>query len=257
MAVADAVRHMECLEFDNRIVAIYTGREHCDWGICPDDNTDSYKEVGALLGIEASDMLRIPQTHTSDVRKIESIHRGEGVVKEVSVAGFDGMVTDEPGILLCTVEADCVPVYIYDPVKSAVAMVHSGWKGTAGEISLKAVNMMISEYGSKAEDIKVAFGPAICGDCYEFGGELKEEFLTHFTVEETDSFFTPRKDGKYSLDLLKAISISLMKAGVRQENIMSSGICTYEDNNLCSWRRDKEHGKRMLTAIMIKKEGQI
>ena len=257
MSVADAIRHLECLETDNRIVAIYTGREHCDWGIYPDDNTDSYKELGRLLGIEDADMLRIAQTHSSDVRKIESIHRGEGVVRPISVTGYDGMVTDEPGILLCTVEADCVPVYIYDPVKCVIGMVHSGWKGTAGEITVKAVDMMISEYGSAPEDIRVAFGPAICGDCYEFGGELKEEFLTHYSLEETDSFFTPRSGGKYSLDLLKAINISLVKKGIKAENIMSSGICTYEDENFCSWRRDKEHGKRMLTAIMIGKEGKI
>ena len=153
--------------------------------------------------------------------------------------------------MLCTVEADCVPVYILDPKHPAIGMVHSGWKGTASHIVVRAIEKMMKTYGSKANDILVAFGPCICGNCYEVGSELRDEFAANYHADEIEAIFKPAQDDKYMLDLKKAIRISLKWTGIRGENIFDTGRCTKESADLCSWRRDNPVMKSMLTGIML------
>ena len=70
------------------------------------------------------------------VKVVSRKNGGDGILRRLDESQpYNGLITNEKNLLLCTVEADCVPVYFYDPVKEVIAMVHSGWKGTVKRIS--------------------------------------------------------------------------------------------------------------------------
>lgn len=233
------------------VEAFYTLKSWSNWPANEPDNIEGYEKAAEIFGISVDNIIRIAQTHTNKVKLVQAVDGGEGITKETK-PGFDGMVTNESGLMLATVEADCVPVYMLDPAKKVIAMVHSGWKGTAGKIANDAVSLMKNEFGSNAEDILVCFGPCICGDCYEVSDDLIPKFEESYTKKQVESFFTPKPNGKYMLDLVKAITTALLEVGLKKCNIAETEDCTLENTNLCSWRRDADPKARMLTAIMLK-----
>lgn len=215
----------------------YEGAPHC------------YDVLSRELGIPVSHMIRSCSTHGSTVRSVSLTDGGYGVTGAFSEGdSFDGMVTDEHGLLLCTTEADCTPVYLLDPVGHAIGMVHSGWRGTAGRISENAVRLMKESFHSRAEDILVFMGPCMCGKCYEVGGEL----MKSFRKDEIGKIFIPGHGDRYFLDMPEAVRLSLTKAGVLPENIRGPEECTYENENLCSWRRTGDKTRHILTVIALK-----
>ena len=249
----DGFVHISELEKRGRVKALYSRSQICRWPVFENEGSqgNDYDILAQELGITPDAMLRLPQVHSASIRVIDGSHTGEGVVRPVSILGYDGMITKSRRIALCTVEADCIPVYLFDPVKEVVGMVHSGWKGTSGGISREAVRLMQEEFSCSCKDIVAYIGPGICGNCYEVGGELKEEFLKSFSESETESFFTQKDNGKYLLDLKKAVVCTLLHSGLLNDHITDPGICTYESADLCSWRRDADKTARMLTAIML------
>ena len=78
----------------------------------------------AVLGLRREDTVSPNQRHTANVRRIEQADRGQ------VYAGYDIFVTDQPEVPLVLRYADCTPVLIYDPAKRALAVIHSGWRGT-------------------------------------------------------------------------------------------------------------------------------
>lgn len=90
----------------------------------------------------------------------------------VQLEGADGHVTSTPGVLLTVTVADCIPVYLMDPVRRAVGLLHSGWRGTAGGILRVGVERLVEVAGSSVSDIVVHCGVGICGKCYEVGSEV-------------------------------------------------------------------------------------
>ncbi len=231
--------------------AFYVPDGNCSWKNAGDADEKNWKMLADTLEINLTDIVRPSQTHTSAVKAVAKCNGGEGIVCKERESGFDGVVTNERGLLLCTLEADCVPVYLFDPVKKAVAMVHSGWKGTAGKISANAVKLMTEKYGTKAENITASTGPCICSECYEISAELIPRFEENFTKEEISRFFTAKENGKFLLNLLLAIRITLEKAGVKSENIFESDVCTYH-SGVCPSYRNGDVERRMLTGIMIR-----
>ena len=102
------------------------------------------------------------QTHTTNVRAVTEEDHGKGVVRERDYQDVDALITNVPGLVLTTFHADCPPVYIVDPVRRAIGLAHSGWKGTIGEISRCTLERMAEEYGTRPEDCICAIGPSIC-----------------------------------------------------------------------------------------------
>lgn len=88
------------------------------------------------------------------------------------LADRDGHATATPGRLLAVTVADCVPVYLLDPVRRAVALLHAGWRGTAAGILAEGVAALAEHAGSSPGDLVVHCGVGICGACYEVGAEV-------------------------------------------------------------------------------------
>jgi Uncharacterized conserved protein len=92
----------------------------------------------------------------------------------IQLEGLDGHATSTKGILLTVTVADCIPVYLLDPVKKAVALLHAGWRGIAGRILAQGVETLGEAVGSDPGDLVMHCGVGICGNCYEVGSEVME-----------------------------------------------------------------------------------
>jgi YfiH family protein len=102
--------------------------------------------------------------------EVMSLDAGRGWIQ---VEGVDGWITTSPGILLTVTVADCVPVYLVAPGEG-VALLHAGWRGTAGRILARGIERLKAQTGSPPADIVMHCGVGICGDCYEVGSEVME-----------------------------------------------------------------------------------
>ena len=89
--------------------------------------------------------------------------------------GVDGHATGSPGVLLTVTVADCVPVYLIAPQKRVVALLHAGWRGTAGGMLQQGVDLVRREAFVTAPEIVMHCGVGICGSCYEVGSEVLEQ----------------------------------------------------------------------------------
>ena len=245
------------LDNSNGVKTLYTTSCDTAWNFEDEKSRENYLVLGRQLGIRLENMVKSKQTHTNVVKIVTRENGGDGILRALDESEpYDGLITNEKNLLLCTVEADCVPVYFYDPVKEVIAMVHSGWKGTVKKISEVTIQKMKSAFGSEPSDMLVAIGPHICKDCYEVGQDVFEEFSRSFVPEEIGKIFRQKNQEKYLLNLEEAVRLTLVKNGVATENIFSAGVCTLhsevEGYNFCSYRRTKSKTERMLTAIMMK-----
>lgn len=184
--------------------------------------------------------LLLRQTHSDIVRVVEA--------RPDELLEGDAMITDRPGILLIITTADCLPVFVVDEQKRAIAAVHCGWKGTAKRVLQKTVEAMRLSYGCAPESLVVALGPCIATTCYEVGEDVLTEFVRAGIAEDV---FQPHpgRENKYDLDLEKANRIQLTELGVHEENILAIRLCTHCDDNLLSYRRDRKTARRMLNFI--------
>jgi YfiH family protein len=245
------------LEKNGKVKTLFTSADTSEWNFEDAKARENFIALGRELGLEPEQMVKSKQTHTDIVKVVNRKNGGDGILRPLDESQpYDGLITNEKNLLLCTVEADCVPVYFYDPVKEVIAMVHSGWKGTVQKISEVAINKMESSFGCRPQDLQVAIGPHICKDCYEVGLDLYDEFRSAFGQKELEIFFTRKNDEKFLLNLQEAVKWTLLQKGVPAENIFSTDICTYhskvQGHSFCSYRRTKSPDQRMLTAIMMK-----
>ena len=208
----------------------------------PQAVTENYRRVAEAMGGTLSDIVCSDQTHTTNVRRVDRSCGGYGVTKERPYTDVDGLVTDEPGLILATFYADCVPLYFVDPVHRAIGMSHSGWRGTVGRMGRATILAMGQEYGTKPEDLICAIGPSICKDCYEVSEDVAEAFAAEFKGQE-EKILEAKGNGKYQLDLWKANEIVLLEAGVKKGHLAVTNLCTCCNPELLFSHR-ASHGKR-------------
>lgn len=209
----------------------------------PDAVLENYRRMAAALNMRVEDMVLSDQTHTTNVRVITEEDRGKGILKPQDYSDVDGMITNVPGIVLVTSYADCVPLYFVDPVRKAIGLSHSGWKGTVDHIGQKTVWKMHEVYGSEPKDIVAAIGPSICQSCYEVSDDVAEAFRANFTADEAADILLDKGNGKYQLDLWKANWYVLTDAGILPEHLSVTDLCTACHPDLL-WSHRKTNGQR-------------
>ena len=155
----------------------------------------------------------------------------------------DGLVTTNSNILLTLKVADCVPVFLYEPLKRIIGLVHSGWRGTVENILSNAIKLM-QKNGAESKDIRCFLGPAIGICCYEVDGEVAKKF--------DDKAKVKMEERKWRVGLHEQIRLQLASVGVQKKNIRSSEICTYELQGYHSYRRDGENAGRMFAFLRLK-----
>ena len=213
-----------------------------DRGDDPARVLENFKRIGASMGVNVEDMVLSKQTHTTNVRVVTAEDKGKGVMRERNYTDVDGMITNVPGICLVTSYADCVPLYFVDPVKKAIGLSHSGWRGTVGKIGKVTIEKMGELYGTKPEDIVACIGPSICQKCYEISEEVAVQFKEAFP-DNIKEILINKGNGKYQLDLWECNRINFKEAGVLPENIKVTDICTCHNTDVLFSHRG-HNGKR-------------
>ncbi len=135
------------------------------------------------------------------------------------VPGTDALFTDDRGVPLMLLYADCVPIILVDPGIQRVAVVHAGWRGALNRLPGRAVRELVSR-GSDPAGLLAYIGPHICLDHYTVGNDLVTSFAQRFdTVCEAEAGH---------VDLGAVVSEDLSSSGVCVENICRLGMCTAE-----------------------------
>lgn len=251
---------------------------------------ENFRRLARTFGIRMDQFVFTDQTHTTNVVQVTEKDAGRGLTLMPGFKDVDGLITDRPGLMLSAFFADCVPLYFVDPVRKAIGLSHSGWRGTVNRMGQATIQAMHRAFGTEASDLICAIGPSICSDCYEVGmdvavpfargfpgrvdeiltGETKEQYLTRHSREEAERaqeekarteaetvpgyHGRPGFAGKYMLDLWTANRIVLEEAGVRTNRIQVTDICTCCNSELLFSHR-ASHGKRgNLGAFLMLKE---
>lgn len=218
----------------------------------PEAVLENYRRVAASMGRNLTDFVTSDQTHTTNVRKVGREDAGKGVTGQRDYTDVDGLITNEPGIILSTFYADCVPLYFVDPVHKAIGLSHSGWRGTCGRMGQKTLEAMGEAYGTGPADVYAAIGPSICQDCYEISEEVADYFYTEFPIHGADILIN-KGNGKYQLDLWKTNEIILTEAGILPEHLAVTNICTCCNDKLLFSHRASMGKRGNLGAFLMLK----
>ena len=210
-------------------------------GDVPENGPANDRRVVERMGFRLEDLALTHQVHGTSIVTVDR-KLTVGPSFERKIRETDGLVCDQPGILLSATFADCVPVYLADPVSRQIALVHSGWKGTVGKIGEKAVELLASR-GADVRALRAVIGPCISGGHYEVTGDVIEALSAGFSREEMADIALRTDEIHWLCDLPAACWHTLRKAGVAEENIHFSGICTWENDSLLFSHR-KTGGRR-------------
>lgn len=222
-------------------------------GDVPAQVKENYRRMADFLDVDLNRMVLSHQTHTTNVRVVTEADAGKGVIRERDYQDIDGLVTNISGITLVTFYADCVPLYILDPVHRAIGLSHSGWRGTVNRMGRETLRVMRQEYGTIPDDVIVCIGPSICQDCFEVGKEVAEAFAEAFDEKHHKALFYRKENGKYQLNLWKANQIIFEETGVPTRQIHVTDICTRCNPELLFSHRKHGEKRGNLAAFMCLK----
>jgi len=200
------------------------------------------------LGFERNRIALAEQVHGAEIAEVDSAGRRPGC---------DALVTNVPGLLLVLFFADCVPVYLVDPHRRAIALIHAGWRGTKAGIVAKTIRYIDERYGVKPDMLRASIGPCIAGESYEVDADVADIFRDLMTGGMSGSAtpVVPRgKFGdKYSLNLRLVLFAQLLNAGISADSISVSDADTYrQSKDYFSYRRDGGKTGRMAAYLGLK-----
>lgn len=172
-----------------------------------------HARLAGELGFGWEQVQRAEQVHGCEVARVDTV----GDI----VAGADGLITDRAGICLGIYVADCAAIYLADRKNRAVGLLHSGKKGTEGNILQRGLGAMAEAYGTQASDVIVSVSPCI-------------------------------HPPEYEVDIPTTIREQAFAAGVEEANFHDSGACTASDlRTFYSYRREKGATGRMIALLGI------
>lgn len=215
---------------------------------------DGWMSVASSIGVTPGRVYRLKQVHGSTV---VIVARGEQTPAWEPSDG-DALISDDSTVALAVRAADCVPILLADRRTGAAGAIHAGWRGTAAGIIGHTVKAMNDTFGSNPEDLVVAIGPAIAPCCYEVGPELVDAFAAQGHPRHLiDRWFQspPPRRGETGrstlrLDLVGASRDQLVLAGVPEQSIHASGLCTaIHLDVLTSFRAEGERAGRLAGVI--------
>ena len=217
----------------------------------PDDA--AWRATLASVGSTSDRLMRVKQVHGNAVRILK---RGE-VAEDASRQRPDGdaIVSNQAGLALSVMVADCVPILVCDQARGAAAAIHAGWRGTCARVAQTAVETMQREFGSDPADLIAAIGPSAGPDDYEVGEALVDAFLGGgHDRGDVDRWFI-RTSAKPRLDLWSANRDQLAAAGIPGGNIHVCGLSTVSHPDVFdSYRVAGEHAGRMAAIIVVPTE---
>lgn len=206
---------------------------------------ENLSRIAKALGYEESDIVCSNQAHSTVCRKVDRFDKGAGVFKEKFSSPADALMTDDESVLLLVRSADCTPVLLWDKDNTAVAAIHSGWKGTLENIIGKTVKSFCENYGTKAENVCAAIGPCISKESFEVGEDVASLFKYKGYSE-----FIDRTYEKPHIDLVMICKSQLKAEGITSIDV--SGECTKINNGKYFSHRAQGIKRGLLCAVIGK-----
>jgi len=204
---------------------------------------DNRRNFLSSLGIDYLSLVCAEQVHGNNVRYVNETDEGSGVLADDnSIPNTDGFITDVRNLPLAIFTADCFSIFLYDPFRPAIGLIHAGWRSSKSSIVTSAIQLMQDKFKTEPGQLSVGFGPGIRDCCYEVSGEFRDSFSCGL-VERAGSLY---------LDLAQANKKQLMDSGVKEENISDARFCTSCANGeFFSFRKEGKGTGRMLSVIML------
>ena len=212
-----------------------------------------YENLGKCIDIKLNKMVKPNQAHTDKIQIVEKhILENEPDFNLEVYDKTDGLITNKKDIALATTNADCILLLFFDPVNKVIANVHSGWRGTIQRISVKTVQKMVNKFNCKPENIICCICPSIRKCHFEVENDVKEIFEKEFKdlkIEQNNDIMEKQKD-KWNIDTVLINKILLKQEGLKQENIIDSGICSVCNSDLIHSYRVERQGYGLATALI-------
>jgi YfiH family protein len=230
-----------------KVIGAFSARGDKDMSLNCADSLQSLVNRRIFLGnsgIDYRSLVCAKQAHGSRVRQVQEKDKGRGALAyDDAIDDTDAFVTDIKNLPLAVFTADCLPVFFFDSNFECIGLAHAGWRSTKEHIAAKTVNLMRDKFGCLAANIRVGFGPAIRGCCYEVGSGFNAYFKEGLA----------NRQGRYYLDLVELNKNQLLAAGIREENIYDCGICTFcRNRDFFSYRKEGKNCGRMMSIMMLK-----
>ena len=177
------------------------------------------------MGIDPGTLVTAHQVHGNAVGVVPREMAGTGSKPGSGLFGqYDSLITNDPSVAVMMTHADCLAVVLCDPQTRSVGVVHAGWRGTVSDVSGASVRTMVESFGSGPEEILAYVGPGICVDCYAVGDEVADAWLDSTSMNGDAALSRP--NGQWHFDLAEANRLQLQAAGMRDDAIERSAICT-------------------------------
>ena len=219
-----------------------------------------YKNLCNTINVDYKNVVKTNQEHTDNIKIAnKKINKDFPDINLEEYSKTDGIITQKENLVLSTTNADCILLLFFDPVIKTIANTHSGWKGTLQRISVKTVQKMVKEFGSEPEDIICCICPSIRKCHFQVDKDVKDLFEEEFKdlniTQNTDIMEKQRDKEKWNIDTVLINKMILEKAGLKEENIIDSSLCSVCNKNLIHSYRVEKQGYGLNTALisLIKK----
>jgi len=201
------------------------------------------------LGIDKNLIVRADLVHGNKVALVSKKESGQIIERT------DGLLTKEKNLFLTITTADCLPIFIYDPEKEIIGLIHGGWRSLADNILKEAINKIINNFKSNPAHILIGIGPGISQCHFEIKFEAKKDPLQKLCDRIIFAQgVVLKRDNKIFLDLKELAKLQLIELGIKEENIEISSECTFcLKDKYFSYRRDKPEQIKTMLAIIGQK----
>lgn len=201
--------------------------------------------ISEAIGFKLSESIELEHGNKVHIVREKSDNTGNVIA--------DAVITNLINEPLVILYADCVPVFILDPVTPAIGLIHAGWRGTFSNIVTETVKAMKQEFNTDPSCYLAGIAPSIGKCCFEIGEDVAEQFIASFgDREEFRPYLSKETNNKYYADLWSINKQLLLQSGLSDCNILIAGLCTSCKKDLFfSYRRDKRNTGRMAAVLAL------
>jgi len=203
--------------------------------------------LARAFGLPPRLLLTVRQVHGTDILILDETNPD---LDHFQTVECDAIVTNQTGIMVGILVADCYPVILFDPRNKIAGVVHAGWRGAASGLIGETVKAMCNHFQSRPEDLFAAIGPGIGAHKYVVDRPVRDAFRSgsgnwEQITEEIEL-------GQWKLDLQRSCQLQLAAAGLTAAHVTQVDECTCCHRELFfSYRRDQGQTGRQLGFITL------
>jgi hypothetical protein len=189
------------------------------------------ERAARAFGVELDHLVFADQVHGAAATVVGTPERGRGTLRmDDAIPSTDILVTTDLQTTLAILVADCVPVALLDPEVRVLAAVHAGWRGTAAQASVRALDAM-GALGAHPERVVAFIGPGAHPAHYQVDQAVYRALAAAVAPHPLPpEVARPDGPGHWKVDLMAANRQQLLLAGVSSGHILDCGVTTADDD---------------------------